>query len=278
MRNFWLPVFTIIALLAGCRRPAEKPAAEFTFSTEPPVVQPVAGIVPIPEEFQTPQEAPSAIKAPATPPILFVARDFQITNRAGIQGIQAGETVNLLRETPDEYIVQYGDLEFIKEKEYFSSTYVGKTAPDSSRPTPASDAMMPSDAGLVASANSPSGDVAPEEPAEVIGLASEGSAGPQPSLPAEPVDSTGLTAPVGEPPLPDESLLPDVPPPPPTAAEKELANLTDAIRTLNNQIRAAEDASATSGKKPTRAERRRLEQMKDERDDLSRQLTKIGKP
>jgi len=289
MRILRLSVVTTCVLLAGCGRPAEKPAAELTFSAEPPAVEPVTGIVPIPEEFQPPQEAPAPSQLPATLPVLFVARDFQITNRAGIQGIRVGEAVNLLRETPDEYIVQYGDLEFIKEKEYFSSTFVGKSEPASSEPPSESLAQMPAESGPDSPAavpEAPALESAPpaSEPsasgdsADGIGLAAPVAAERESPLPAEPAGEMGLTAPVAEAALPDEAPLPDLPPLPPTAADQKLADLTDAIRKLNNQIRAAEDAAIASGKKPTRAERRRLEQLKEERDDLSRQLTKLGKP
>jgi len=279
MRALWLPVLATALLLAGCGRPAEEPEAKLSFSTEPPAVEPVRAIVPIPEEFQTPRVAP----VPATPPVLFVTKDFQITNRSGIRGIRAGEAVNLLRETADEYIVQYGDLEFIKEKEFFSATFAGRPAPADPAPQPNGQALdeprfagieaAPEPSPLQTASLAPSLEpVAPEASDEVIGISEPVAAGQDMTLPSDPSDSGGLAAPLE--PLPDEPPLADLPPP--SAADKQLADLTDAIRDLNTQIRAAEDAGAA--KKPTRTERRRLAELKEERDNLSRELTLIGKP
>jgi hypothetical protein len=99
---------------------------------------------------------------------------------------------------------------------------------------------------------------------------------------AEPAEEMiGLAAPVlaAEPSLPDEPLSPHPEPPPQmTAEEQRMANISDAIRELNANIRQAQQKGQASGKKPSRAERHALEQMKEERDELSRQLTTMGKP
>lgn len=247
----WLGGLLAGIFLAGCEKPAEP---EMPFPPPPPPAETPVAFVPIPEEFQTPSQEPPAPTTPATPRILFTTKAFQVTNKSGIQGIQIGETVNLLRETDDEYIVQYGDLEFIKEKSFFSATFVSRQEV----PT------VPAPAG--------------------------GEAGSEPAIPAEPIPAAeqaaageiiGLAAPVlaAEPALPGESQAAGLEPlPPMTAEEKRMADLTDAIRDLNERIRAAQQKAEVPGNTPSRAERRALEQMKGQRDELSRQLTLIGKP
>lgn len=258
----------VLALLtvAGCEKPAE-PEPDMPFPPPPPPAESPAVFVPIPEEFQTPpqgaSQAPPDQAPPATPRILFITKEFQITNKSGIQGVQVGETVNLLRETDDEYIVQYGDLEFIKEKSFFSPTFVGRGAalPEVREPVTAA-------AGE------------PENPAQ------EATATPEKSeLAAAPAgegeEIIGLAAPVpaAEPALPDETPSSDpMRPPQMTAEEKRMADISDAIRGLNESIREAQQKAEAPGKKPSRAERRALDQMKEQRDELSRQLTTMGKP
>jgi hypothetical protein len=60
--------------------------------------------------------------------------------------------------------------------------------------------------------------------------------------------------------------------------EKKLAALADSIRGLNEQIRTAQENAEHSGKKPSRNEARAIERMKADRDELSRELTTLGKP
>lgn len=241
------------------------------FPPPPPPAETPAAFVPIPEEFQTPPQAPPAPAAPATPatpPILFTTKAFQITNKSGIQGIQVGETVNLLRETDDEYIVQYGDLEFIKEKSFFSATFVGR------EDVPTEPAAPSGGAGSEPSA--PAESTAPAEPVLAAGQVTE-----QVAEQVAEGEIIGLAAPVlaAEPALPGEALPATPEPlPPMTAEEKRMADISDAIRELNENIRVAQQKAEGSGKKPSRAERRALEQMKEQRDELSRQLTTIGKP
>lgn len=248
----------VLALLSGCEKPSE-PETDMPFPPPPPPAESPAVFVPIPEEFQTPPQETPAPAPPATPRILFIAKEFQITNRSGIQGVQVGETVNLLREMDDEYIVQYGDLEFIKEKSFFSATFVGRQAA-----APVAEEPVMAAAGDPASA-------APEQapaPAETVAV-------------QEVEETIGLAAPLpaAEPALPDEAASPlPMPPPQMTVEEKRMAEISDAIRGLNDGIREAQQKLEASGKKPGRAERRALDQMKEQRDELSRQLTTMGKP
>jgi len=74
--------------------------------------------------------------------------------------------------------------------------------------------------------------------------------------------------------------MPAIPPRPVAVSpeERKMAELADSIRSLNERIRAAQAVAEHAGKKPTRAEKRAIEQMKDDRDDLSRKLIKLGKP
>ncbi|MEI6073549.1 MAG: hypothetical protein WCS31_17320 [Verrucomicrobiae bacterium] len=230
LRALLLPALAAAFLGAGCDRPAEPAAPPQEAGTQEPGAQETgtpASVVTIPEEFQTPPQPP----IPATPRILFAARNFQVKTESGIQGIKAGETVDVLREDGENAVVRYGGLEFTRPLSFFSATFV------SSPPSQA------------------------------------GPAAPDP----EPAGTLGLATPATEPALPGETL-PAIPLhlPRQSAGDRKLAELTDSIRVLNERIRAAQ--SGPSGKQPTRAEMRALEQMKADRDALSLQLTTLGKP
>jgi len=218
-----------VFLGAGCERPAEKPASRPPQAAEQPSVP--TSVATIPEEFQSP--AQSAPKPPATPRILFAATNFQVKTESGIQGIMAGETVNVIREAGENIVVQYGEIEFTRHKSFFSPTFVSSPPPQE----------------------------APVAP--------------------EPVETVGLTDPVPavEPALPGENL-PETPMHVPrlTPEEKRLAELTDSIRDLNEKIRTAQATAGRPGKQVSRSETRNIEKMKSDRDELSRQLTTLGKP
>ena len=69
------------------------------------------------------------------------------------------------------------------------------------------------------------------------------------------------------------------------AEAKKVGGLTESIRALNDQIRSAEEDldknSNTSPKVPAseiKKASRAIQKLKDKRDELSRQLTEIGKP
>lgn len=175
----------------------------------------------------------------------------------------AGETVNVIREVGDEIVVQYGDLEFIKPKSLFSATFVGRaqTAPETG---PVAAPVAENTASVPPEATPPAEQPASAEPVETIGLAAP--------VPATPI-------PTAEPALPDEPAHSVASHPPQLSPEeKKMAELTTSIRVLNDKIRAAQEQSAAPGKKPTRNEKRAIEQMKAERDELSRRLTTLGKP
>ncbi|MEI6277762.1 MAG: hypothetical protein WCQ16_00090 [Verrucomicrobiae bacterium] len=231
MRTLLLPVIAVAFLGAGCERPAEPAGSQRTVRPTEPATPTPAGVVTIPEEFQSPTQTP----LPATPKILFAVKNFQVKTGSGIQGIMAGETVNVIREVRDDVVVQYGELEFTRPQSFFSPTFVGSNPPQ-------------------------------EVPAAV---------------PAEPAETIGLAAPVpaAEPVLPEENFpARPLPRPPLTAGEKKMAELADSIRALNEKIRTAQANAGSPGKQPTRAEKRALEQMKADRDELSLQLTTLGKP
>ena len=269
MHKLWLPVLVAASLGMGCERPAQEqvplPEAPSTPPPDSAASQP-ASVVPIPEEFQTAATPPApAAPVAVTPRILFAVTDIQVTTKSGIQGIMAGETVNLIREVGDEIVVQYGDLEFIKPKSLFSAIFVGK-APTSPEATPVAEPAPEN------TASAPP-ETTPPAPAE------------QPAA-AEPVDTIGLAAPVPAAPMSAaEPVLPDEPapfiarhPPQLSPEEKKMAELTTSIRVLNEKIRAAQEQTSAPGKKPTRNEKRAIEQMKSERDELSQRLTTLGKP
>jgi hypothetical protein len=205
-------------------------------------------VVSIPEEFLAPlptetPKLPSATpkSTPAKPRVVFATSDFQVTTDHGIQGIRAGEAVEFVREESGNFVVRFRGLEFRKNSSYFAETYVEPSRPE---PTP----------------------FAGENPAAV-------SQAPAELRPAEEPPLSG-TIPGDDPAL--------------VAGQKKLADLTDSIRSLNDQIRSAQEelekksTQTTGGEKPTAAEikkaTRAIQRLKEKRDELSGQLTEIGKP
>ncbi|MEI6492789.1 MAG: hypothetical protein WCO94_09600 [Verrucomicrobiota bacterium] len=232
-------------LLAGCSpSPDTAPPPAPKESAQPQVP---TSVVSIPEEFLSPPPAdvpklPAATPKPqpAKPKVLFATSDFQVTTENGIQGIRAGEAVNFVREESGDFVVQYRGIEFRKNNSYFATTYAEPPRPE---PTP----------------------FAGENPA-----ASHAPAQPQPA--EEP--PLGGTVPG------DNTAL--------VAEQKKLADLTGTIRTLNDQIRSAQEevdrmsTSTSGGEKHSAAEvkkaSRTIQRLKEKRDELSGQLTEIGKP
>ena len=337
MRATLLTVVAAAFLLeAGCRPPV--PAASPQTLPLPEAKPAPASVVTIPEEFQSPAQTSKPSSVPATPRILFAVTDFQVKTESGIQGIMAGETVNVIREEGDSIVVQYGGVEFSRNKSFFSPTYVSSRPPQEAgavmtpqpvptpepvaevkleAPAPSAAPLQPestpepvAEVKLEAPAPSaaplqpestpepvaevkleaPAPSAAPLQPestpepvAEVKPEAPAPSAAPlQPESTPEPVETIGLAAPVppAEPALPDENLPPTPPLPAPRLSreEKKMAALADSIRGLNEQIRTAKEKVEHSGKKPSRNEARAIERMKADRDELSRELTTLGKP
>jgi hypothetical protein len=311
MRAILLPMVAGAFLLeAGCRPPV--PAASPQTLPLPEAKPAPASVVTIPEEFQSPAQTSKPSSVPATPRILFAVTDFQVKTESGIQGIMAGETVNVIREEGDSIVVQYGGVEFSRNKSFFSPTYVSSRPPQEAgavmtpqpvptpepvaevkpeAPAPSAVPVQPEStpvAEVKPEASAPSAaplqpESTPEPVAEVKPEAPASSAVPvQPESTPEPVETIGLAAPVppAEPALPDENLPPTPPLPAPRLSreEKKMAALADSIRGLNEQIRAAQEKAGHSGKKPSRNETRAIERMKADRDELSRELTTLGKP
>ena len=230
--------FSLCGLLAAC-----SPSPDTTPKPQPAQPPPrttSASVVSIPEEFVSPPPAPKP-KPPVLPRVVFATSDFQVTTQHGIQGIRAGEALNFIREEEGDYVVQYRAIQFKKNKSYFAATYVEPARPE---PTPFAGESAP-----VATRVSP-----------------------EPPLPGEPPLSG--TVPANDPALVD--------------GQKKVGSLTDSIRSLNDQIRSAQDeldrkstrtsggdaASAQDIKKSTRA----ILRLKEKRDELSAQLTEMGKP
>jgi len=313
MRAILLPVAAAAFLLAaGCRPPV--PAASPQTLPLPEAKPAPASVVTIPDEFQTPAQTSKESSVPATPRILFAVTDFQVKTESGIHGIMAGETVNVIREEGDSIVVQYGEVEFIRNRSFFSPTFVSSRPPQEAgavmtpqpvptpepvaearpeAPAPSAVPLQPestpeSIAEAKPEAPAPSDvplqpESTPEPVAEVKPEAPVPSAAPvQPESTPEPVETIGLAAPVpaAEPALPDENLPPTSPLPAPRLSreEKKMAALADSIRGLNEQIRTAQEKAGHSGKKPSRNEARAIERMKADRDELSRELTTLGKP
>jgi hypothetical protein len=230
--------FSICGILAAC-----SPSPDTTPKprpTEPPPRTTSASVVSIPEEFVSPAPTPQP-KPPVLPRVVFATSDFQVATQHGIQGIRAGEAVNFIREEKGDYVVEYAGLRFQKNKSYFAATYVEPARPE---PTPFA------------------GDSAP--------VARRAS--PETPLPDEPPLSG--TVPANDPAL--------------VAGQKKVGALTDSIRTLNEQIRSAQNelnkksARTSGGEKLSPQEiknaSRAIQRLKDKRDELSGQLTEMGKP
>ncbi|MEI6491695.1 MAG: hypothetical protein WCO94_04040 [Verrucomicrobiota bacterium] len=230
--------FSICGLLAAC-----SPSPDTTPKPQPtqqPARATPASVVSIPEEFMSPASPPRP-KPSVLPRVVFATSDFQVTTEHGIQGIRAGEALNFIREEEGDYIVQYRAIQFKKNKTYFASTYVEPARQD---PNPLAG-----------------------EPTPVATRVS-----PEPPLPSEPPLSG--TVPANDPEL--------------VAGQKKVGNLTASIRALNEQIRSAQNeldrkSARSSGgdaesvlniKKSVRA----IQNLKEKRDELSAQLTEMGKP
>ena len=230
--------FSVCGLLAAC-----SPSPDTTPKPQPTQQPPrtaSGSVVSIPEEFVSPPPTPLP-KPPVLPRVVFATSDFQVTTQHGIQGIRAGEAVNFIREDNGDYIVEYAGLRFQKNKSYFAATYVEPVRPE---PTPLAGESAPVAARVF----------------------------PEPPLPDEPP----LSGPI---PANNPALV---------AGQKKVGNLTDSIRVLNDQIRSSQDeldrksarssggdaASAQDIKKSTRA----IQRLKEKRDELSGQLTEMGKP
>jgi len=102
-------------------------------------------------------------------------------------------------------------------------------------------------------------------------------------LPAAPVPtpveamSSATPVPAADPALPEEDPA-TTPFPQLTAEQKKMAALADSIRGLNEQIRIAQENAEHPQNKSSRAEKRKIERLKADRDELSRELTTLGKP
>ena len=206
---------------------------------QPPRTTP-ASVVSIPEEFMSPTP-PQQPKPSVLPRVVFATSDFQVTTQHGIQGIRAGEAVNFIREEEGDYIVQYRAIQFRKNKSYFAATYVEPARP---QPTPLAGESAP-----VATRVSP-----------------------EPLLPGE--------APLsGTVPANDPALV---------AGQKKVGSLIDAIRALNEQIRSAQGEVDRNSVRPSGGDaasvqdikkaQRTIQRLKEKRDELSAQLTEMGKP
>ena len=236
--------FSLCGILAACSpSPDTTPKPEPTQPAQPTQQLPrttPASVVSIPEEFVSPPSTPQP-KPPILPRVVFATSDFQVTTLHGIQGIRAGEALNFIREEEGDYVVQYRAVQFKKNKSYFAATYV---EPARQEPTP------------VAGESSP--------------VATRVS--PEPPLPDEPPLSGAV-------PANDPALV---------AGQKKVGSLTDSIRSLNDQIRSAQDeldrkSVRTSGGGAAPAQdikksQRTIQRLKEKRDELSAQLTEMGKP
>jgi len=197
---------------------------------------PPISVVPIPNEIFDPVPTPPPAK-PVLARVVFATADFQVITDHGIQGIQAGDALDFVREDGGDYVVRHGKLEFRKNRSFFASTYEA-----SNREEPTSQT----------------------EEATLVPAVAEAS-------------------------LPDEPPLSGIVPtnePAPTAETKKIGELTDSIRKLNNEIREKQDALQTQSQRsggsqePQEVKRatRSIEKLKAQRDELSGQLTEMGKP
>lgn len=259
--------FAGFLLLGACRPAPEAAPSPTPIPKAAGEIHPPASVVSIPEEFNAPPP-PAPVSKPVLPRVVFATSDFQVTTHNGIQGIRAGEAVNFLREEGDIYVVQYGALEFKKPKSFFAVTYVP--------PHPAESTPTPDTIGTPAPSGPP---VAPAAEEAVAASKVLADLNIQEKAASAPADSAESPLP-GEPPL--SGTVPPQNAPSVPASQKKVGDLTDSIRNLNDQIRTAQDElekrkkqlSPQELKKASRA----IQKLKAERDELSGQLTDIGKP
>jgi hypothetical protein len=260
----FLPAFAGLSIcglfLSSCGRAPEPSAAK-----PEPSASPAASVVAIPDEFMAPPPAP--VK-PVLPRVVFATSAFEITTDQGIQGIGPGEALTFVREEGNDYVVQFGDLIFQKNKTYFADTFVEQVQPAS---TPV--------AGEAAAA---------PEPAPMQGTTESGPAATEDRIPApgEPATDASMAGPAlpGEPPL--SGTVPENPQI--SAENKKIDSLTDTIRGLNDEIRTAQteldqkshrtaDKGGLSSEEIAKT-KRSIKQLKTKRDELSGELTEMGKP
>ncbi len=258
--------FGATTLLLGACSPAPEPLPSPT--PEPETTHPslpATRVVPIPEEFTAPSPTPEPPVA-VLPRVVFATSDFQVTTAHGIQGISAGEAMDFVREDDGDYVVRYGTIEFKKHSSFFAATYVKPASPNPS-PTPDTiDAPAITEQPTDSTASHP-----PADPSSAMTAAA--------NEPAVPENSQ-------EPPLPGESPLSGTIPPPNDpllqAEQKKVAEITGSIRTLNDQIRSAQDTldrnTSKLSKQEVKKESRAIQRLKEKRDALSGELTELGKP
>ncbi len=256
--------------MSGCK-PASEPAAEPS-----PSAPAKAPTVSIPEEFLESSPTP-APKKPVLPRVVFATSDFQITTANGIKGIRAGEAMTFLSEVDGDYVLQYAGEQFRKNKSLFAATY----APSSDSPAATSAGTtnaFSSDAALLPGAGSemPPDATQPAAPSTPDDAATADTI----ALPADPIPNLPLTgSSPTDPVLPGE---PDSAPTPGNPAEaQKIDEVSDSIRSINNEIRSTQeeaaripDATSAERKKSERA----IRQLKEKRDALSTELTEMGKP
>ncbi|MFZ4774758.1 MAG: hypothetical protein ACOYM3_05310 [Terrimicrobiaceae bacterium] len=236
-----------ILLLAACRPAPDSSPSQASEPQKPAVNHPATSVVSIPEEFSAPAATPTPEPPRVVlPRVVFATSDFQVTLNNGIQGIRAGEALNFLREEDGAYVVEYNGMPFAKNKSFFAATYVEPPRPE---PTalPATEDVIPVAQTAIA-------------------------ASPEPPLPDEPPLSG--TIPPGS-----AEVIPE---------QKMVGDLTDSIRKLNDQIRAAQEdlerkttqsaAGGTPSARDLKKAAREIQKLKAVRDELSGQLTEVGKP
>lgn len=231
----------------GCKRNAEPEAAPETAASPSPTRGPSK-----PSAIVEPPNGDPAVSEPTPVSVreVYVVTAFQAMSELGTHDFPVGTKVTLVGEEEGDYLIEYQGVSVRNAREFFSETPVESAPPT---PEPAASDTIP-----VEPAPTPEPAIAP--------LGYPDSTAPAPASTPAPEAPSALTVTAEE-----EVVVVDTPP---TAEDRKNAELLEAIRTLNEEIRVEQEAAATASA-PNSS---KVEKLKKRRDQLSEDLTRSAKP
>ena len=221
----------------GCKRAAEPEAAPDTAASPSPTRSPSK-----PSAIVEPPKGDSASSEPAPAREVYVVTAFQAVSELGTHDFPVGTKVTLVGEEDGDYLIEYQGVSVRNARAFFSETLV-ESAPAETPQTDADLAQAPA---------------TPEPAIAPLGY-------PDSSAPASTPDApTALTVTAEE----EVAVVDRIP----TEEDRKNAELLEAIRTLNEEIRVAQETpeAAPSASK--------VDKLKKRRDQLSEDLTRSAKP
>lgn len=241
--RFALAVLAVAGLifLPGCKRTAEPEAAPETAASPAPTRSPSkpSAIVEPPNGTTDATELTPARE-------VYVVTAFQAMSELGTHDFPVGTKVTLVGEEEGDYLIEYQGVSVRNARSFFSETLV-EAAP--------SDPAL-TDADLAGSSATPEPAIAP--------LGYPGSTAPAPEPSPEAPSALTVTA-------EEEVAVVDTIP---TEEDRKNAELLEAIRTLNEEIRVEQETAASTSAPASP----KVEKLKKRRDQLSEDLTRSAKP